>query len=712
MLFESNNKLGSPQLISTVVLEDKPGEENDDKTNVDEEVSSTSSPQIAEYNTVPPSQTDTANDNSQYPTSATEVSAPNEIPNKPLENSVATGSDNDIPATTAVSFETVENDKPIESNKPANAGDKPAESEQPSENEKPVESDQPLENEKPTESDQSTENETNDSEAGVTTASYVANEQTVTNKPEGANNIEGQNGLPSAVNESQDNLLPSTEVPNYESAVTNVIPTNDQNVPEENSGLDDSVTATTYKPNDSIVDDNKTEEDSPPMVDEKHDTVPVAVGVTDLPESDVNQPIEVTQTPTIIADANPTAVENNVNGLRPTSIDDIISSVNMVKDAVKNSLETSSRPAEIDYQTTTGSAETAENYQPTVVPENAVDPSSENALVDKYDEPLTTVSSVNVVPELQTDDVNEKLPESPAVTVPSDEVGSVQVLNISPSANADQGVSTEIPLYVPDKYEIESSSAVADVNVNQPEVPVDDKNADVTTTQNLPSLAAEQDQTSNGPTTGTSDAGVPQVDVEHNTNLPETVANDDKTPAEVTTPVLPSFAHQGVHTDDDAASKPAEQDKPNAESPLNPEANADKTPAEEVPTQSTVGHSPTTEYAVTGTPDMDDKRFGVPSSSPATTGIHEDSKRPQESSGDMVNIPFDTEKPLTKPSSSTPASAPYASSKPSYTPIPQSTWTQKPFHQDSTSESPQPDQGFPDEYDDENEAVYGPGTCR
>ncbi|XP_025423241.1 mucin-17 isoform X2 [Sipha flava] len=772
VLFESNNQLGSPQLISTVVLEDKPGEENDDKTHLDEEVSSTPSPQIAsEYNTLPPSQTDKII-NSQDSMGMTEVSTPSEIINKPLENEVATDVDNNIPTTTN-SLGTVENDKPTENDKPVDISDKPVkngqplknekpvesdkpsenekpvesdkpseyekpvesdkpsenekpvesdkpsenekpvESDKPSENEKPVESDQPSENEKPVESDQVTENEklTDDSEADVTTASYADNEQKVTNKPEVVNNIEEQNTLPNAVNESQDNLSPSTEIPSSESAITNIIPTNDQNLSEQNVGSDDSVTATTYKPNNSIVDqqidDNKTvEEDGKPTADEKLDAVPVT-GVIDLPSSDV-KPLEVTQTPTIIADANPTAVENNVNGLRPTSIDDIISSVNMVKDAVKNSLETSSKPAEIDYQTTTG---LIENYQLTVVPENAVNPSSENVLVDKYDEPQTTSSSVNTVPELQTDDINEKLPERPDVVVPSDEVRPTQVPDISPSVNADQGTSTELPSIVPDKQEIPTSPNVADINVNQPEGTLDDKIADVTTIQNVPN--SEQDQTSNGPIVATSNPVIAQADVESNTNLPEVLTSNDKAP-EITTQVFPSSAQQEVLTDD-TANRPAEQEKPIAERPISQEfeVNADGT-LTEITTQSVPGYSSTTEYADAETSENGDKRFGVPSSSPAApTVVHEDNKRPQESSGDVVNIPLDTEeKPLSKPSSSTPTSASYASSRPQYTPIPQSTWTQKPFHQDSTSEAPQPDQGFPDEYDDENEAVYGPGTCR
>lgn len=671
----TDNQPGSPHLISSVVIEDKPGEENDEIMPIDEEVPSTSSPQSAsEFNTLAPTQTDTStNVNLQDSIGVTELSTQTEIPSE--QNSASMDDENNTPITTA-NHDTIDND----SKKPGD-DDKPIKSDQISENEKPVyitdkpeeinhssESVNPEQNSKPTESDQSTENPENpidSSEADFTTVSYITPLKIVTNKPDTSN--EEQNTLSNTANQSQDYPVPSTEVPNYESTITNILPASDQNQPEPNSGSDDSITATTFKPNDSIlnqpVDDNKSEGVSKPTVDEESNTK-LDNYVTDLPESDVN-PAEVTQTPTI----EPLLIQNNPNGLRPSSIDDIISSVNMVKDAVKNSLETSSKPTEIDYQT----------------------------------ERQTTVNSVNLTPELETDIVDVKLTENPTVTELPDKVAATQISIKIPSENADQGVSTKSPLYVPIIQEIPNSPIAENANTNPPAEIVADTTPDVTT-QNLPN-SAEQDLTSNTPEIS-SDSVPPQVNIESNTNLPDVVVND-KLP-EVTTQALPSLIQQEVSTDN-TVNKPAEAIL-NTESPIstNLEVNADNMPVEGVSAQD-VTNQPSTDLPIIATSDNNDKKFGEPSNSPALSNpvIQEDNKHPQES-GDVVPIPFDTEKPSIKPSSSTPLTP----HKPSYTPIPQSTWTQKPFHHDSTSEAPQPDQGFPDEYDDENEAAYGPGTCR
>jgi len=677
MLFEGNNQLGSPQLISTVILEDKPGEENE-KTPIDEQVPSTSSPQIAlEYNTLAPSNSGTNSDvNSQdAAVAATEIPVQTEIPNKQTEDSVGSNGENNVPVTT------IENDEQLSENEKLDkTSEKPIENDS-SENEKPAENVKLEDNGKPIENSQSAENEKpiDSSEADFTTVSYEDNSQTATNKPETSNNIEDHNTLPNSANESQDNAAPSTLTPNYEPTVANVLPTNDQQQP--NSGSEDSITATTLRPSDSAldqqVDDNKSGANEP-AVSEGSNASPVNY-VTDLPE--------IIHIPTIVDDTKPTLVENNTNGIRPSSsIDDIISSVNMVKDAVKNSLETSSKPVENNYQTT----EVIENYRPTIVPDGSASPPSENSSPNQYDEPpQTTVSSTNdISPELQTDVA--KLTENPTTVPSSDESEGTQVLTSSPSAvSTDQGVPTDSPQYVAVKQEIPSSAGTSDVNGNETVGTVDDKTPEVATTNYSPS-STERDPTSHGPGTF-SDSTVPQVVSESNTRLPESAVND-KSP-ETGKPVSTSVAHQ----------EPVENDTAN-KNPVSPisdhNAGGDgSAPTEVAPAQVVTGQSPSIGNNEPG------------SSSPAPSSPEDDNKLPQESGG-SVNTPFE-EPPSSKPTASVPATGPPHGNKPSYTPIPQSTWTQKPFHHDSTSEAPQqPDQSFPDEYDDENEAVYGPGTCR
>lgn len=702
----TDNQPGSPQLISSVVIEDKPGEENDDKTSIDEEFPSTLSPQSAlEFNTLAPTQTDmSTNINLQDSTGVTEISIQTEIPNK--QNSASTDDENNTSITTAnhepivnESNKPVKSDQPSESEKPGD-GDKPIESDQISENEKPIyttdkseeinhssENVHTEQNSKPTENDQLTKNPENpidSSEADFTTVSYITPLKIVTNKPDTTN--EEQNTLSNLENQPQDYPVPSTEVPNYESTITNILPANDQNQPEPNSGLGDFIAVTTFKPNDSILnqqqDDNKSEV-SKPTVDEESNTK-LDNYVTNLPERDVN-PIEITETPTIIADTKPSLIENDVNGLRPSSIDDIISSVNMVKDAVKNSLETSSKPTDIDYQTTNEAGFPSKD----ILPDN---------------EPQTTVSSVKITPELGTEIFDDKLSENPTTTELSDKVAATQIPIILPSENTDQEVSVNSPSYVPIKQEISTSPIVENANTNPPTKIVDDTTLEVTT-QYLPNFSEQNVKNNSSEISG--DSVPPQVNVESNTNLSDTVVSD-KSP-EVTTQVLASLEQQEVYTGN-TVNKPVEAETLNTESPMltNLEGNSDNTPVKGVSVQA-VTNQLSTDLPINATSDNDDKRFGEPSTSlsPSNPVIQEDNKQPQES-GDVVPIPFDTEKPSLKPSSSTPL-APH---KPSYTPIPQSTWTQKPFHHDSTSEAPQPDQGFPDEYDDENEAAYGPGTCR
>lgn len=676
MLFNNDNQQGSsPQLISTVVLEDKPNEENDQTTPLYEEIPSTSSPQIAlEYNTLAPLQTDINSDvNSQNAIGESEVPTQTEISNQQVGDSVVTNEEvNNSPVTTA-GVETTEISNSNENDKPSE-NEKPLESENPSESNKPVESDQPTENEKPID----------DSEADVTTVpSYVADVQTATNKPETSNNIEEQNKLSNASNESQDSPAPSTELPNYESTEANVLPSGDQNQPPQSPESDYSPSVTTFKPSDSVVDqqvnDNQEGGAEKPITSEESDTK-LAVGVTDVNNI---SPIEVTETPTIFADAKPSSIENNAGGLRPSSIDDIISSVNMVKDAVKNSLETSSKPAEIDYQTTYGAVE---SYQPTVLPVNEpANPQPEDSSPDKINDYQTTVSSVNVVPESpQTGANDEKSPENNVASDPAYEVGTTQAPYPSPSANADQGVSTDLPApaVAPEKPEV----------ADRPEEAADDKTPEATTLQNL-LIPAAQDSTGNGPETS-SDSALSQVqNSESSATQSGPAANE---PSDVTTQASPGLTQQ----------EPAkEQDpKPDAEGAV-PAVSDDRAPAE-VSTQTATGSQSSTDYPSAGVSDAsNDNRFGSPSSSPSSVPViqedHDD--RPQEADD---QAPTSSDKPA-----SNAALAPHQ--QPAYTPIPQSSWTQKPFHHDSTSEAPaQTDQGFPDEYEDENDAVYGPGTCR
>lgn len=712
MLFQNAiQNHGSPQLISTVVLEDKPNEENDQTTHIDDEILSTSSPQsVLEYNTLAPAQTDTSADkNLQNNGSDIEVPAQTEIPNK-IGDSTAINDVTDAPVTTN-NFETAENEKPsisdqlsenekLGNDQPSNVKN-PVENENLGENNKPIESDQPADNEKPI----------NDSEADVTTVSYVANVQTETNRPETPSNTEEQNTLLNTANESQNYPVPTTELPNYETTVTNILQANEQNQSQQNSESDNLQAVATVKPIESDVDQqangNKADEGVDTQTANGESDAKPAVDVTELPVSDVS-PIEVTQTPTIVADEKPLTTDNNANGLRPSNVDDIISSVNMVKDVVKNSLETSSKPTEIDYQTTYGAID---NNRPTVLAEESASPSSENSLPDKISESQPTVSSANVASEFPTDINNEKLPESPAATESHNDSGATQIPIVIPSVNSDQVVSTDLPLFVPDKQETPTSPILsnADVITNRPEETVDDKVPEVTTTQNLQNTAGE-DSTSNEPDTA-NESILPQSNIESNTNLPETVGND-KVP-DTTTQALPSGVQQEILTND-VANKPVEQEKPVTESPIlsSPDVNnADKAPVE-VSTQATVSQSSSDKATTDGVSSDDDKQFGAPSSSPAPSEptVQEDDDINSQEFGNKVQIPFVTEDSSSKPSSNTPI-APHK--QPSYTPIPQSTWTQKPFHHDTTSEAPvQPDQGSPDEYDDENEAVYGPGTCR
>jgi len=713
MLFDSHNQLGSPQLISTVVLEDKPGEVNDEKTHTDEEISSTSNPQTSqEYNTLAPSQLDSnSNINSEDSVSVTEVSENTEIPHKPIENVVSTDSENDAQVTT-VYLETIDNDKPVnsdpssENEKPA-VNDKPEEYEKLEENIKPTESDQLTENYKPTEINQPIKNQnpTENSEDDSTTASYVTDDLSITNKPETINNIVEQNVLINTANESQD-LVPSTQVPeNYEPVVTNVTPTSDQNRPEQNSESDVSITVTTYKPADSALDqqqvdtDNKASEgENNPSVNEDSNTKPVE-GVMDLSVSEIN-PSEVgTQVPTIVADEKPMVPDNNVGSLRPTSIDDIISSVYLVKDAVKNSLETSSKPPETSDQQV-GLFE--DDNQPTIKPENYPQ--------DQYNnEPQTTVSSVNAQPESQqTDKVNEMSPEIPSSTTGSNVSQSsenaadgvmeaTQIPNISPQSgvnSADQEVSTDLP----------SKHPLVETAVDDGKTPVESP-----TTQRLPSIG-EQDLTNDNGTENPSDSILPhgQNAAKPISNSPEVavVVNDNKTP-EISSP---SSEHHEVPVEDTAVEdKPVTEEKPDdVNSQLTPDSDV---PAE-VPSQVAVIGQPEA-----NTPDDNDNRFNEPSSSsfrPSAQGGNVNNHyngHPRPETVGAVHIPLDTEPSAFNPSTNAPL-ATYPQ-KTSYTPIPQSTWTQKPFHQDSTSEAPlQPDQGFPDEYDDENDASYGSGTCR
>ncbi|KAL4097595.1 hypothetical protein QTP88_022339 [Uroleucon formosanum] len=708
MLFDSHNQLGSPQLISTVVLEDKPSEVNDEKTHTTEDIPITSNPQTSqEYNTLAPSQFDSnSNINSEDSVGVTEVPTQTKFPNKPIKDG-----ESDAPVT-AINLGTIDNKKPVSSD-PSLENEKPSDSDKSEEyekqNNKPNENDQLTENNKPTEINQPIENQKpiENSEADSTTTSYVTDEQSITNKPETINNIEEQNLLINTVNESQD-PEPSTQVPeNYEPAITNVIPASDQNQPEQNFESDVSIAVTTYKPSGSVLDqqqvdtDNKANEgDNNPSINEDLTQKPTNE-VMDLPVSEVN-PLEVgTQMPTVVADEKPMVSDNNVGGLRPTSIDDIISSVYLVKDAVKNSLETSSKPTEtLDQQP--GLFE--DDNRPTIVPENSPQYQYNN-------EPPTTVSNVNSAPESQqTDAVNEISPEIPSATTES---------NISPSSeNAADGVAgaTQIPNILPQSEVNSANQEVStDLPSNHPEVEtaVDDNKTLVEspTTQRLPS-SGEQDLTNdNRPETPIAPI-LPhgQNAAEPNTNSPPpelAVVVDDNKTLEISSPS--SEQHEAPVEGSVIVEKPVAEEKPD-------DVNSQITPDSDVPAEVP------SQVAVTGrpeasTPDHNDNRFSDSSSSsfrPPVQGGNINNHyngRPRPETGGAVHIPIDTETPALNPSTNAPHTT--YPKKPSYTPIPQSTWTQKPFHQESTSEATfQPDQGFPDEYEDENEASYGSGTCR
>lgn len=513
------------------------------------------------------------------------------------------------------------------------------------------------------------------------------------NKPDtSSNDINEQNPLPNATNESQNYPTEwSTEEPNYESTVSNISPPND---PSQNSELDVSIIPTTYRPIEQINDGKPGDGINNPTANKDSEMEPNS-DVTNLPE---------TQTSNAVANDKPTLVENNSNNLRPASIDDIISSVNMVKDAVKNSLETSSKPTENNYQSTENAPI---EDQPTVLPEITADSSSENSLPEKYNESLTTVSSINIKPELQTDD--EKSSENSAPTKLSEGVGTTQIPNLSESVNADAGtVSTDSPnSNVPNKQEITNEPITTNV---------DDKTSTELTTAQYSSETNEQDPTSNGspvllPEIPTDSTVVPQVNIDPNTNISE--ADNKISEINGQQNVLPSSPVE------------FEQAKPtDTESPISPTVEVIVPSIQEAADLAGSQSSSTSDPIISGSTLQDDvKIIGEPTSTTQTAQINnegensgeDDKNHPAQETGDMVHIPFNTEKPHSKPTpSSTPFSPPVYTAKPSsFTPIPQSTWTPKPFHQDSiTSEAPQPDQGFPDEYEDESEAVFGPGTCR
>lgn len=754
MLFESHNQLGSPQLISTVVLEDKPGEGNTEKLPSSDEVPVTFNPLIPlELSTLEPSKTDVSSIiDSQDAVGVTDTSVQTEIPLKQTENSAATDNENSIEVTTfypgaenespVVSDQVTDNEKPVENNRPTVndllpdsdkpvEGDKLVENDKPVESDKPVVSDKPDESDKPAENDQPTENDkfiekyqttenykptdndqSNDEQKpvennqpiendkpidvsdaeGFTTVSYTSDPPSTTvNKQETINNIEEVNPVLGSGNESHESSSPSIEPSSYETTITNIVSDNNQNQPEQNLESDDNTIATTYKPNDSVVkqqvDDKKPEtEENQPTTNEEANFKPAADATSQL-TGEIN-PLEATQIPAIVADEKPALLDNNANGVRPTSIDDIISSVNLVKDAIKNSLETSSKPTEIEYPTTIG---VFENDQTTVIQEDSASPSSEES-----NEPQSTLSTVNAKPELATDELDVKISEKPTATESSDDVGTTQIADLSPSVNSAQEVLSETPLNIPSEQEISSSPNSFDENTNKPEETVDNQNTEVTTQYSTSYV--EQNLTSNAQDVPT-DSVASNLNNESNTNTHDASSQE----------IDPSV-QQGVTTSD-STNKPYAEESPITESPVmsSSDANVDKTVEISTPIATS---QPSTDYSTAGVTEFDDKQFGAPSSTPAQSEpvVQEDNKRPQESAGDMVHIPFDTETPSSKPPSSTPLTS--YTSKPSFTPIPQSTWTQKPFHQESTSEASQPEQGFPDEYDDENEAVFGPGTCR
>lgn len=564
--------------------------------------------------------------------------------------------------------------------------------------------DELIEINKPINADKSSEDEkpSDNSEIDGTTISYTPDLPIVTNQPDtSSNDIKEQNPFPNVVNESQDYpIASSTEEPNYESTVANIHPPSDPSQPEQNSEFDASIVPTTDRPIQQINDNKSGDGINNPIID-KGSEKDTTSDVTDLPENIVN-PLDVTQTPNIAND-KPSLVENNSNNLRPASIDDIISSVNMVKDAVKNSLETSSKPTESNYQ---GTESAPIENQPTVLPENLANPSSENSLPEKYNEPFTTVSSINIIPELQTND--EKSPENSVGTELPESVGATQIPNHLEPGNSDSGtVLTDSPISnLPNTQE--TTGPIMEANA-------DDKTPAELTTAQYSSGTNEQDPTSNGsPILHTVDSTVvPQVNIEPNTNIPE--ADNKISQISTQQDVLPSSSSESQPTQ--------EQEKPNdAESPISPTVEVIVPPMEEA-VDSTGSQSSSTNNPIVGgsTLTNDVKITGEQTSSTLATPVineehlENENINPAHETGDMMHIPFNTEKPHSKPTpSSTPFPPPvYTAKPPSYTPIPQSTWTPKPFHQDSiTSEAPQPDQGFPDEYEDESEAVFGPGTCR
>ncbi|XP_050536629.1 probable serine/threonine-protein kinase DDB_G0282963 isoform X10 [Daktulosphaira vitifoliae] len=236
-----------------------------------------------------------------------------------------------------------------------------------------------------------------------------------------------------------------------------------------------------------------------------------------------------------------------------------------------------------------------------------------------------------------------------------------------------------------------SNAVISDVNNNEPDT-LAEQTPEITT-QYLHS--SDTLETVSGKPVNFESANSPSQPI--NTNVHE--AESHKLP-EITTEYVHSQVQQNVSSSTPFI-KPAEEYNPITEISV----------SEIVTNQPIVELTeklPVSEYSTNtnteSTEKVDTKFSSLPSNQSSN---HEQNKIPQDS-GNKVQIPFDTEIPETYKPSDTPT----YTHKPSFSSIPQSSWTQKPFHPESTSEAAQPDQGFSDEYEDENEAVFGPGTCR
>ncbi|XP_050437267.1 serine-rich adhesin for platelets isoform X2 [Adelges cooleyi] len=346
---------------------------------------------------------------------------------------------------------------------------------------------------------------------------------------------------------------------------------------------------------------------------------------------------------------------------------------------------------------------------------------------DEPNKPQSTAEEASSSPS-SSEDTSQVTSEQESISPPSpDETNKLQIAVEGPSSPSSSDdlpqITTEQASFIPSSSEEQNKP---EIHAEGPSSPSSSDDLPQITTEQasfIPSSSEEQNKPeipAEGPSSPSSSGDIPQttagkpesleepnqsqpiVEVNAVTNAPELATV--KAP-ESTTQNSPAPIQLEVSTDA-AVNKPEENQNsavPVPEVNANPpESVADKDPEESSPTAT---NAPSSQYTTAEKTEGVDNRFSSPTSSQRPT--QEEIKIPQES-GNKVQIPFGTD----APESYRPPSTPVYTHRPSFSSIPQSSWTQKPFHPDSTSESPQPDQGFPDEYEDENEAVFGPGTCR